>query len=159
MNRLIKAALVAGGATALVAGIAFAEEDPFAAGADALAVQASDGSSSLRAKLKVSKSAPDVIQVSVKSVDDSAFPKCIVTARVLKAARSKKKHFRLIGRGKTYRFEPSLKLRRGKLVLKDEQTRQNLGACYYPPKTRLLVKVGGVDLKRKVFEAAAIQPK
>jgi len=131
-------------------------EDPFAAGADALAVKGSDGSSSLRAKKKLVKMAPDMIKVKVKSMDDSKFPHCTFTAQVLVTAKSKDKYFKLIGRGKTYTFAPVLKMRGKRVMLKDEMTQNNLGACYYPKKTKLVVKVSGVDLKKKVFKAAEI---
>jgi len=47
---------------------------------------------------------------------------------------------------------------KGKTVdLKDQTTQNNLGARYYPPGTKLVVKVSGVDLKKtKAFEAAQI---
>jgi hypothetical protein len=78
---------------------------------------------------------------------------------VLKAAKSTDKHFKLIARGKTYRFAPVLKMKGRKLALKDKMTQNNLGACYYPPKTKLVVKVTGVDLKAKTFTAAQIYVK
>ena len=131
-------------------------EDPFAAGADALAVKGSDGSSSLRAKKKMAKMTPDMIKVKIKAMDDSKFPNCTFTAQVLVAAKSTDKHFKLIGRGKTYTFAPVLKMRGKTVNLKDEITQNNLGACYYPKNTKLVVKVAGVDLKKKVFHAAEI---
>lgn len=143
----------------LVRGGVHAEEDPFAAGTDALAVKASDGSSSVRARLKVKKTAPDVVQVQVQTVDAASFPICTFTARVVTTATSKAKHFQLIGRGKTYRFQPVMRVKAGQPMLTDDQTRQNLGACYYPAKTQLNVQVGGVDLRKKVFLAEAIEPK
>ena len=131
-------------------------DDPFAAGADALAVADEDGSSSLRAKIKLKKMAPDMIMVRIKSIDDSKFPNCTFRGQVLKTATSTEKHFKLIGRGKIYRFAPVLKMKRKKLDLKHKMNQNNLGACYYPPKTKLVVKVSGVDLKAKVFKAAEI---
>ncbi len=131
-------------------------EDPFAAGADALAVKDSDGSSSLRAKLKLAKLEPDMMNVQVTALDDSKFPNCVFGAKVLTSPESKDKEFKLIARGKTYNFAPVLKLKKKVVDLKDEMTQNNLGACYYPPGTKLVVKVKGVDLKAKVFNAAAI---
>ena len=131
-------------------------EDPFAGGADALAVNESDGSASLRAKLKLKKMLPDMVMVQVKGIDDAAFPNCVLTGRVLKAPRSKAKHLKLIGRGKTYKFAPVLKLRGPSVDLKDKMTQNNLGACYYPKKTRLIIRVSGVDMKAKVFQASEI---
>jgi len=131
-------------------------EDPFAAGADALAVKGGDGSSSVRAKLKLKKMKADMVMVRVKGVDDRKFPRCVVTARVLKAAKSKARHFKLIARSKTYRFTPVLKLRRGQPNLRHKMTQNNLGACYYPKKTKLVIRVTGVNLKKKVFKAAEI---
>jgi hypothetical protein len=148
----ITAALMA---LALMASPAQAD-DPFAQGADALAVAESDGSSSLRAKLKLAKMEPDMVMLQVKGIDDAKFPACTFTGKVLKAAARKDKYFKAIVRGKTYRFAPVLKMRRGQINLKDKMTQNNLGACYYPPKTRLVVKVAGVDLKSKVLNAAAI---
>ncbi|MCC6746154.1 MAG: hypothetical protein IT371_00760 [Deltaproteobacteria bacterium] len=131
-------------------------EDPFEQGQDALAVKASDGSSSLRAKMKLTKMEDDMLLLSVTAIDDAKFPACTFDATVLKEAASKEKHFKLIGRGKAYRFAPVLKLKKKQLDLKDALTQNNLGACYYPPGTKLVVKVSGVDLKTKVFNAAAI---
>jgi hypothetical protein len=134
-------------------------EDPFAAGADALAVKESDGSSSLRAKMKLTKMDPDMIQITVTGLDDSKFPQCTFTGKVLVSGTSTEKHFKLIGRGKTYRFMPELKMKGRTVDLKDQMTQNNLGACYYPTGTKLVVKVSGVDLKSKNFKAAAIYPK
>ena len=134
-------------------------DDPFAGGADALAVADSDGSSSLRAKIKLKKMMPDMVMVQVKSVNDAKFPDCVFSARVLKDSQSKDRHLKLIGRGKTYRFAPVLKKRGAQVVLADKMTQNNLGACYYPPRTKLVVKVGGVDLKTKVFQAQEIYVK
>lgn len=131
-------------------------DDPFAQGADALAVAEGDGSSSLRAKLKVTKMEPDMVVLQVLGVDDAKFPMCTFTGKILTAATSKDKHFKLMARGKKYRFAPVLKMKRKQVVLKDKMTQNNLGACYYPPKTKLVVKVAGVDLKSKMFKAAEI---
>ena len=157
----MKRALAVAVALALAVLLAMAAwaEDPFAGGADALAVAESDGSSSLRAKMKLKKMEPDMIMVQVKALDDSKFPKCTFMGKVLKAAKAKDKHFKLIGRGKTYRFAPVLKMKRKKVDLKDKMTQNNLGACYYPPKTKLVVKVSGVDRKAGLFQAAAIYVK
>ena len=144
-------------ASAVLLSVAFAdEEDPFAAGADALAVNADDGSASLRAKKKLRKLGKEMLIVRVKSLDDSGFPDCTFTAQILKAAQAKEKHFKVLLRGKTYRFAPVLHKKRGKVVLEHKLNQNNLGACYYPPKTRLVVKVGGVDLKKKLVNAAEI---
>lgn len=132
-------------------------EDPFAAGADALAVKDSDGSSSLRAKLKLAKLEPDMVQVSVTGIDDSKFPNCLLMAKVLAPAADKEKHFKLMARSKIYKFAPVLKMKGKTVDLKDQMTQNNLGACYYPVGTKLVVKVSGVDLKKtKAFEAAQI---
>jgi hypothetical protein len=152
-------ALVFAAATLSFVGIARAD-DPFAGGADALAVKDSDGSSSMRAKLKLAKMEPDMIQIEVLGTDDKNFPHCVMSGKVIKEAASKEKYFKLIGRGKSYKFTPELKTKgKGKaatLDLKDDATQSNLGACYYPPKTKLIVKVGGVDMKAKTFNATAI---
>jgi hypothetical protein len=152
---LLCAALVV---TLLAAGAALAD-DPFAGGADALAVAESDGSSSLRAKIKLKKMLPDMVMVQVKGIDDAKFPDCVLSGRVLKEAKKKDKHFKLIGRGKTYKFMPVLKKRGKRVVLKDKMTQNNLGACYYPPKTKLVIRVAGVDMKAKVFKASEIYVK
>lgn len=131
-------------------------EDPFAGGADALAVADSDGSASLRAKKQLTKMGPDMVIVQVASIDDSDFPNCIFMGKVIKEASSKEKHFKLIGAGKVYRFAPVFKMKGKTIDFKDEMTQNNLGACYYPQKTKLVVKVGGVDLKKKVFKADEI---
>jgi hypothetical protein len=152
-------ALMFAAVTLTFAGLARAD-DPFAGGADALAVKDSDGSSSMRAKLKLAKMEADMIQIEVLGTDDANFPNCVMSGKVIKEAESKDKHFKLIGRGKSYKFTPELKMKgKGKaatLDLKDEKTQSNLGACYYPPKTKLVVKVSGVDMKAKTFAAAAI---
>jgi hypothetical protein len=134
-------------------------EDPFAAGADALAVKASDGSSSLRAKKKLTKMDPDMVQVTVAELDDSKFPNCTFTGQITVEAEKKDEHFKLVARGKTYRFSPVLKLKGKMPDLKDEMTQNNLGACYYPKGTKLVVKVSGADMKAKAFTAAAIYTK
>lgn len=134
-------------------------EDPFAAGADALAVSDSDGSSSLRAKKKLTKMAPDMVLAQVTAVDDRHFPHCLVYARVLKTAQSKEKHFKLMARGKVYRFSPVLKLRHLRIDLNHPMTQNNLGACYYPKRTTLVLKVSGVDFKKKAFKAAEVYVK
>lgn len=131
-------------------------DDPFAAGADALAVADSDGSSSLRAKMKMKRMEKDMIMVQVTGLDDSKFPNCIISGKVLKAAKSKEKHFKLIGRGKTYKFAPVYKMKRRKLDLKNKMNQNNLGACYYPARSKLVIKVSGVNLKKKTFNAAEI---
>ena len=131
-------------------------EDPFAAGDDALAVKDSDGASSVRAKLKLKKMLPDMVLVKVKGVNDAKYPNCILSAQVLRAATSKAKHFKLIGRGKVYRFKPVLKKKGRSINLKHKMTQNNLGACYYPARTKLAIRVSGVDLKAKAFKAAEI---
>jgi hypothetical protein len=139
----------------LVSGAARAD-DPFEGGADALAVKDSDGSSSLRAKLKMTKLDPDMIQVQVVALDDSKYPNCTFTGKVTMPAQSKEKQFKLIGAAKVYRFAPVLKMKKKVVDLKDQLTQNNLGACYYPPGTKLVVKVSGVDRKAGAFTAAAI---
>jgi len=141
---------------AVLAGPSGAQDDPFAKGADALAVAEGDGSSSLRAKIKLAKMQPDMVMLQVTGIDDAKFPACTFTGKVLKPATSKEKHFKLMARGKQYRFAPALKMKRKQVDLKDKMTQNNLGACYYPPKTMLIVKVAGVDLKTKMFKAAEI---
>ena len=141
--------------TLLVVGTAQAE-DPFAAGADALAVAEGDGSSSLRAKIKMKKMLPDMVMLQVKGVDDSKFPRCVFAGRILKGAKKKDKHFKLLGRGKTYNFVPVYKMKKGKLDLWHKMNQNNLGACFYPPKSKVVIKVSGVDRKAKAFLAAEI---
>ena len=153
MKRVLTIAVGAG--LLFGAGVARAE-DPFAAGADALAVKDSDGSSSVRAKLKLAKMDPDMVQVKVTGVDDSKFPLCTFTGQVVVSAESTDKQFKLMAKNKVYRFMPVLKMKKKVLDLKDQMTQNNLGACYYPPGTKLVVKVPGVDLKTKAFQAAAI---
>lgn len=116
----------------------------------------SDGSSSLRAKRKLKKMMPDMVMVRVKAVDYARFPDCTFTGRILKAAQSVDQHFKLMARGKLYRFAPVLKKRGEQLALQDQITQSNLGACYYPPGTKLVVRVGGVDLKTQAFKAQEI---
>jgi len=137
------------------------QPDLFAAGAaDELALDDSDGSSSLRSRLRLAKMEPDMVLVELTArVAGQTFPSCAFLARVLKEAASKKKHLRLLGRGKTYRFAPALVLKGGQPDLADAATRRNLGACYHAPGTKLVIKVGGVDRAAKQFSAAAIHMK
>jgi len=152
-----KVLFIASACSLLYVGIRFAQaEDPFAAGADALAVKDSDGSASLRAKKKLTKMEPDMILIKVDAVDDSKFPMCTLTGTIVKEATATDKHFKLMARNKKYTFRPVLKMKRKDVDLKDEMTQNNLGACYYPPKSTLVIKVSGVDLKAKVFDAAEI---
>lgn len=130
--------------------------DPFAGGADKLAVKDSDGSGSVRAKLKMTKMKPDMVMVRVASIEDAKFPDCVLRAKVLKAPKKKDKYFKLLGRGKTYRFAPVYKKRRGRLALKNKMNQNNLGACYYPKRTKLVIRVSGVNLKSKTFKASEI---
>ena len=148
-------ALGAALALTLIAGPALAE-DPFAAGADALAVKDSDGSSSVRAKLKLKKMTDDMVMIQVKGINDKNFPHCVMHGRVLKAAKSKAKHFKGMKRGKTYRFAPVLKKKGKRLVLKHKMTQNNLGLCYYPKKARLIIKISGINKKAKAFKAAEV---
>ena len=48
------------------------------------------------------------------------------------------------------------KLKGGDLDLKNQLNQNNLGACYYPKKTKLVIEVAGADMKTKTFKAAAI---
>lgn len=130
--------------------------DPFAAGDDALAVKESDGSASVRARLKLAKIGPDVVLVRIKSTDDSKWPDCTFTGLVLRPATSKEKHFKLLGRGKLYRFKAEIKKKRRNPDFADKMTRNNLGTCYYPDGTKVEVKVTGAELKAKQFLASEV---
>jgi|GEM_PF-4906790 hypothetical protein len=131
-------------------------EDPFAEGADALAVADDDGSTSLRAKLALKKMAANMVMVKVVGINDKDFPNCVLSAKVIKTATSKDGVFKLLGKNKTYRFAPVLKMKGKTLDLKNQLNQNNLGACYYPKKTKLIIEVAGVDMKKKAFKAAAI---
>ena len=168
MRRTFAVVLLAVGAGFLFGWPAQAQ-DPFAAGEDALAVADDDGSSSLRAKLKLKKMEADMIMVKVEAVNDTKYPDCVLKAKVLKTATAKDKHFKLMGRGKSYKFAPVYKMtsckgKKGKkkkkctpqIDLSDDMTQSNLGLCYYPKKTKLVIKVTGVDLKAKTFKAGAV---
>ncbi|MCA9670488.1 MAG: hypothetical protein KC503_33055 [Myxococcales bacterium] len=148
-------ALGAALAVLLVAGYASAG-DPFAAGDDALAVKDGDGSSSVRAKLALKKMKPDMIMVRVRGLNDKRYPNCVVTAQILKAAQKKTKHFKLLGRGKQYRFMAVLKKRGRSVNLNHKMTQNNLGLCYYPKNSKLILRIQGVDLKKKVFKASEV---
>ena len=147
--------VVAGALCMITAGRAVAE-DPFAAGADALAVKESDGSASVRARLKLAKIGPDVVLVRIKGVDDAKWPDCAFTGQVLRPAKSKEKHFKLLGRGKVYRFKAAIKKMGKRPNFAHKMTRNNLGTCYYPKGTQVQAKVSGVDLKAKVFVASEV---
>lgn len=149
------AALGAALAIVFVGSWAFAE-DPFAAGADALAVKDSDGSESVRAKLKLKKMTPDMVMIQVKGIDDAKFPHCVLMGKVLKAATAKKPYLKGMKRGKTYKFVPVLKMKRRRVNLKDKMTQNNLGLCYYPKNARLIVKIGGIDKKARAFKGAEV---
>jgi hypothetical protein len=153
MSRRI--ALGAALALTLIVGPAYAE-DPFAAGADALAVKDSDGSSSVRAKLKLKKMTADMVMIQVKAVNDKAFPNCVVHGKVLKAAKAKKKWFKGMKRGKTYRFAAVLKKKGRSINLKHKMTQNNLGLCYYPKKSKLVLKISGIDKKARAFKASEV---
>jgi hypothetical protein len=131
-------------------------EDPFAGGADALAVANTDGSASLRAKIKLKKLEPDMIQVQVVDIDDNKFPQCTFTAKVMKAAESTDKYFKMIGVNKTYQFAPVFKMKKNQLDLTDKMTQNNLGACYYPKRTVLILRISDVDLKAKTFQVSEL---
>jgi hypothetical protein len=133
-----------------------AAADPFAAGDDALAVKESDGSASVRARLKLTKVGPDVALVRIKAIDDSKWPDCTFTGLVLRPATATDKHFKLLGRGKVYRFKAELKKKGRAPNFADEMTRNNLGTCYYPDGTNVEVKISGVDLKAKEFHASEV---
>ena len=154
----MKRTISTGAALALLAVLSApaAAEDPFAKGADALAVAESDGSSSLRAKIKLTKMEPDMVMLQVMAIDDAKFPACTFTGKVLKEGTAKEPYFKAIARGKTYRFAPVLKMKRKQVDLTDKMTQNNLGACYYPPKTMLVVKVTGADAKAKTVAAGEI---
>ena len=121
-----------------------------------MAVDEADGSASVRAKLKLASLDPQQLVLRLVAADHAKFPVCGFTARVLRPARDRRAHLKLLGQGKTYRFAPQLKLVQGAPDLTDAATRSLLGACYHPPGTTLVVRVTGVDLKRRVFQAAAI---
>jgi hypothetical protein len=110
----------------------------------------------VRAKLKMAKLTKDMVVVKVKWVDDAKFPKCTVVAKVMQPPASKDKYLKLLGRNKVYKFQPVLKMRGRMPNLRHKMTQNNLGACYYPKKTKLTIKVAGVDLKTKIFKAAEI---
>ncbi len=136
------------------------DQDLFAAGAaEALAVDDSDGSVSLRSRLKLEKMTPDMVVVQLVARVGEAFPRCAFLGKVLREATSKVKHLRLLGRGRTYRFVPALRRAGGQLDLAHEATRLNLGACYHAPGTKLVIRVGGVDRAAKTFSAALIKLK
>ena len=120
-----------------------ADDDPFAGGADALAVDDSDGSTSLRAKKKFKKMTKDMAIVKVVALDDSSFPECVFLAKVLKAPKSQKGHLKTIVKGKKYRFSPVLKYmgkgKKKRLDLSHKMTQNNLGGCYYGKKTKLII--------------------
>ena len=156
MRRMSILAIVA--TIALVGAYAMAE-DPFAGGIDALAVTETDGSTSLRAKKKLKKIAPDMFMVRVKGIDDKRYPDCVMTAQVMKAPRTKSGVGKLVGRGKVYRFRPILKKKNGVVDLSDDLTQNNLGACYYQKGTTLILKVGTVNRQDKTFEVAELYPK
>lgn len=144
-------------ALSLIVGPAAHAEDPFAAGADALAVKDSDGSASVRAKLKLKKMTADMVMVQVKAVNDKAFPNCVMHGKVLKAAKAKKKYFKGMKRGKTYRFVPVLKKKGKSINLQHKMTQNNLGLCYYPAKkSRVIMKISGIDKKARAFKASEV---
>jgi hypothetical protein len=119
---------------------AHAGDDPFAnVGATAGAeVQTPDGASSVRAK---KKAAPEMFQGTVEAVEkkDAEFPRVIsVKIRVTKEATSGAAPHNEIKKGKTYDFALFYKTTAdGKLDVKDENTRENIGAFYLMDKDRV----------------------
>jgi hypothetical protein len=132
-----------------------AEDDPFSGGALSLAVKEMEVTRSLRPKLDLRKLRPDEVLARVSAVDDRGFPRCVVTARVTRAARSGKRQHRLIGRGKAYRFAPATQIKLEDLA--DAATRSAVGLCYYPVGTPLALEVVGVDRRGKAFEVAGVR--
>ena len=137
--------------------VALAEDDPFAGGVDALALEEEDGSASLRARPKIERLQQGALVVRVVEVDDARHPHCVLLAKVIRLSRSPASHFKLIGRGRIYRFKPLLKLTDGQLDLADPPSRANLGVCYYPPGTLLSLRVTGVDRAAKLFRVEAVR--
>ena len=133
-----------------------AQDDPFAGGADALAVDDSDGSTSLRAKKKFKKMTKDMAIIKVTALDDSKFPNCFFYGKVLKAPKSKNGHLKTIVRGKTYKFSAVLKMKGKYPDLSHKVTQNNLGGCYYGKKTKLVVKIAGVSMKKKLVRAGEL---
>ena len=151
------AALIAVCGICLILGdAARADDDPFAGGADALAVDDSDGSTSLRAKKKFSKMTKDMAIVKVTALDDSKFPNCFFYGKVLKAPKSQKGHLKTIVKGKKYKFSAVLKMKGKWPDLSHKMTQNNLGGCYYGKKTKLVVKIAGVSMKKKLVRAGEI---
>ena len=157
MKRIVPLIALAGiFALLLTVGIPAYADDPFAGGADALAVDESDGSTSLRAKKKFSKMTKDMAIVKVEALDDSKFPNCFFIAKVIKAPKSKKGHLKIIVKGKKYKFSPVLKMNGKWPNLSHQMTQNNLGACYWGKKTKLVVKIAGVSMKEKIVRAGEI---
>ena len=135
-------------------------DDPFAGDTDSLAIGDEDGSTSVRAKKRIERLSPDMVTVRVVGVDDTDFPHCTFAARVIKAPKGRARHLKLVGQGKVYRFAPQLKRAAGGVVdLTDPKTRSNLGACYFPEETTLVVSLSGIDRKAKRFMVSEIFPK
>jgi hypothetical protein len=149
---------LAGATAALLSPLAVRAQDPFAAGGESLEVKAPDGSSSLRAKLRLAAIADDMVLLQVTGVSDEKFPDCTFTAKVTKAAaEASKPPLSRLALGKQYRFKPVLKKNpAGVLLLTDQMTQNNLGACYFPKRTNLAVRVAGVDAAGKSFVASEI---
>ena len=122
-------------------------DDPFtAADAEMLALDESDGSSSLRSKFRLKKMEPDMVLVELISrLAGVPFPRCPFRAKVLKEPTGKERFLQKMRRGETYTFVPVL-LSAGTdntPDLSDPVTRQNLGACYHAPGTKLVLRIGG----------------
>jgi hypothetical protein len=134
------------------------QPEPFPDDDEVLAVdRQEDGSSSIRVAGATMHVSPCLLRVSLRWRETS-LPSCVFVARVISAAHSgcRRSVARLARRGRRYRFAPSIELRDGEVDLNDALTRQNLGACYYLPRTELLVEVGGVDFKQRRLEASRI---
>lgn len=149
------------GAMLLAAPLAFAvepQEEAFPDNDDVLAVDSQDdGSSSIRVAGAPVQVSPCLLRVSLEW-RETDLPSCVFVARVVQAAqpacRSQiARRARLTGR---YRFAPLIGTRAGEVDLDDSLTRQNLGACYYPPRTELLIEVAGVDFERRRFRALRV---
>jgi len=123
-----------------VCGLAFADDDPFAGvGTTASAgLQAPDGASSVRAK---KKAVPEMFQGQVESVQksDASFPKVLsVKVKVTKEATANAAPHNEIKKGQSYEFVVFYKTTAdGKLDVKDENTRENIGAYYLEEKDKV----------------------
>lgn len=133
MKRSLVYAFVAALVLLLGAGLAWSEDDPFAdlgGGDDASAIAAPDGSSSIRAKRKVSKETWEGVVIGITR-GKSEFPMIeSVKVKITKAPSSKGELHRSIKKDGVYDFAIKYVMKDGAFDMKDSDNQTNVGAAF-----------------------------